>query len=140
MDKPPHTAAMLPRRLLAALVVLAVLVGAGYALLPRAAGVRRPPATADTAGVVERALALAADTTKRHAWVDAVPGIDDAGLSPGARAAFIRLANAERCTCGCGFTLAACRVYDPSCEVSLPLVRALLDSVAAADHDARGGS
>ncbi|HTB91538.1 MAG TPA: hypothetical protein VK728_01825, partial [Candidatus Sulfotelmatobacter sp.] len=26
--------------------------------------------------------------------------------------------NAESCTCGCKFTLAQCRIYDPGCQTS----------------------
>lgn len=70
------------------------------------------------------------DSTKKSAWVDEIPAVDLSGLDPKRTEIFLRFANARRCTCGCGFTLAACRVYDPSCEVSGPLVAALLDSVA----------
>jgi len=80
---------------------------------------------------VARALRLAGvDSTKKNAWVDDIPSADLTGLDPRRVEIFLRFANARRCTCGCGFTLAACRVYDPSCEVSGPLVAALLDSVA----------
>ena len=47
------------------------------------------------------------------------------------RGIFVRFANAERCTCGCGYTLAACRAFDSSCDVSAPRVQSLLDSVRA---------
>jgi len=82
---------------------------------------------------VHRALAPAADDSAaiKTRWVDEVPNFDLSDLSPKRREIFIRFANAERCTCGCGYTLAACRVYDSSCEVSTPRVQALLDSVRA---------
>ena len=54
---------------------------------------------------------------------------DVSHLSEAQRTVFVKLANAQRCTCGCGYTLAGCRTYDPTCEVSLPRVEALLDSV-----------
>ena len=74
----------------------------------------------------------AADSTEiKTRWVDEVPNFDLTGLDASQREIFIRFANAERCTCGCGYTLAACRVYDSSCEVSTPRVQALLDSVRA---------
>jgi hypothetical protein len=63
-------------------------------------------------------------------WRDDVPGADLEGWSPERREIFLRLANTRRCTCGCGYTLAACRTYDTSCEKSLPKVTALRDSVA----------
>ncbi len=64
-------------------------------------------------------------------WTDQVKGVNVSYLTPQRREIFVRFANAERCTCGCGYTLAACRTYDPSCPVSLPRVKALLDSVVS---------
>jgi len=70
-------------------------------------------------------------TAIKTRWVDEVPGFDLAGLDSARREIFVRFANAERCTCGCGYTLAACRAFDSSCEVSAPRVQSLLDSVRA---------
>jgi len=99
-----------------------------------------PPAVGQPESDVDRALRLAAiDSTKKNEWVDELPGTDLSGLSPARAEVFLRFANARRCTCGCGFTLAACRRFDPSCEVSGPLVAALLDSVSKGFlADARG--
>jgi hypothetical protein len=44
---------------------------------------------------------------------------------------FLRLVNTRFCTCDCGYTLGACRNFDTTCEVSGPIVAALLDSVRA---------
>ncbi len=83
--------------------------------------------------VIQQALAQAetgADSAAiKQRWVDEVRGVDASLLDPRQREIFIRFANAERCTCGCGFTLGGCRAYDSSCETSLPLVQALFDSV-----------
>jgi len=38
--------------------------------------------------------------------------------------------NSENCTCGCELTIAACRINDPSCSVSLPLAKALAEKIA----------
>jgi hypothetical protein len=65
----------------------------------------------------------------KSGWMDEVKGVEPAALGAERRELFLRHANAQRCTCGCGYTLARCRTYDPSCEVSLPRVRALFDSV-----------
>jgi len=110
---------------------------------------RRPPApppdgltAADTAGgdsaaadrLVARALAQPGpidSTALKTGWRDDVRGIDLAAFTPKQRELFVRYANAEPCTCGCGFTLAACRAYDLTCPVSLPRVEALRDSVLA---------
>jgi hypothetical protein len=63
--------------------------------------------------------------------MDEVRDVDASALSERQREVFVRYANARFCECGCGFTLAACRVYDPTCPVSLPLLERLRDSVAA---------
>ena len=127
-------------RLAAPAAVFVLIVGVGVAFRePLGAWLRgqgRPPAEvvlgeADLPeDAVERSLALAGvDSTRRNEWVDTVPGIDAAAMSAVQSATFIRFANARRCTCGCGFTPAACRAFDPTCEVSLPIVQALHDSV-----------
>jgi len=91
-----------------------------------------PVAAPDDAGedVVARALRLAAiDTTKKRAWVDDIPDLDLAALTPAGRERFTRIANGRACTCGCGFTLAGCRRFDSECEFSGPRASALYDSV-----------
>lgn len=90
-----------------------------------------PPAIEEPADdVVARALALAGDSTAlKRQWVDDIRGVELGDLDPARRALAIRFANARSCTCGCGFTIAGCRSYDPTCEVSLPIAAALVDSV-----------
>ena len=100
---------------------------------------RRPaggalPRSADTSdAVVEQALGqipVPVDSVAlKSRWMDEVKGVDVAALDAGQRQIFLRFANAERCTCGCGYTLAACRTYDLTCPVSLPRVEKLRDSV-----------
>ena len=132
--RPTHVAAIVGAVLLLAGVAIAF---RGVLHLPARATPPEPHETtvvegADGEDMVQRALRLAAiDSTKKSEWVEAVPGIDDSRLTARQRETFVRFANAERCTCGCGFTLAACRAFDSSCEVSLPRVQALLDSVVA---------
>lgn len=70
-------------------------------------------------------------TAIKQRWVEDVRDVDLALLDAPRREIFVRFANAERCTCGCGFTLAGCRSYDAECEVSLPRIRSLFDSVRA---------
>jgi hypothetical protein len=134
---------MTPRPLLARVLapLTLVVVGTGLALAyrePIAAWwaartvVAPPPYTEPGPEALGQALRIAGvDSTRREEWVDAVPGLDTRALTPGQRDAFVRTANTRHCPCGCGFTLAACRAFDPSCEESLPLVTALFDSVAA---------
>jgi thiol-disulfide isomerase/thioredoxin len=60
-----------------------------------------------------------------------IPGIDLAKLSPAQRTRALEKLNAEGCTCGCDLTLARCRVDDPTCSVSLPLARKIVEQIAA---------
>src|SRR4051812_9292147 len=66
------------------------------------------------------------------AQANKIPGIDLAALAPEKRAKVLEALNSEHCTCGCGLTLAQCRVDDPSCEVSLPIAQALVKKIASA--------
>jgi hypothetical protein len=145
MLEPPRTPQSSGFRRL--VVMIAIVAVAGTAAVLYRDGTRRaarpvPPRIVadDPESDVDRALRLAAiDSTKKNEWVDELPDVDLAALGPGRAEVFLRFANARRCTCGCGFTLAACRRFDSTCEVSGPLVAALYDSVAKGLlADARG--
>jgi len=99
--------------------------------MPPAASGPSPDTTTDAA--IEQALGAARidSVAYKSRWLEEVPGISLEGLAPGKRELFLRFANAERCTCGCGYTLATCRASDMTCEVSGPHLEALLDSVRA---------
>ena len=60
-----------------------------------------------------------------------IPGVELARLTPARRGEALRKLNAEACTCGCGLTVARCRVDDPHCSVSLPLAKQIVDEMAA---------
>lgn len=47
-----------------------------------------------------------------------IPGVDLTRLTPAQKEAALKRLNTELCTCGCGLTLAQCRIHDPSCDVS----------------------
>ena len=124
-----------------AIVALALLL-AGIAIAWRQSRVPRvPPMSGPTAAepagpVVEQALEQAApaappidSTVYKQRWIDEVRGADLTGLDRVRTELFLRFANAERCTCGCGYTLAGCRASDMTCDVSGPRIEALLDSV-----------
>ena len=63
------------------------------------------------------------------AQANKIPGVDLAKLSPEARATVLEQLNSEHCTCGCGLTLAQCRIDDPSCNVSLPIAQELVKKI-----------
>jgi len=60
---------------------------------------------------------------KNAAQATKIPGVDLDALAPAAKAAALKQLNADTCTCGCGLTLAACRINDPTCSISLPLAQ-----------------
>jgi thiol-disulfide isomerase/thioredoxin len=66
------------------------------------------------------------------AQANKIPGIDLSALSPEKRAKVLAALNSEHCTCGCGLTLAQCRVDDPTCTVSLPLAQDLFKKIVSA--------
>jgi thiol-disulfide isomerase/thioredoxin len=59
-----------------------------------------------------------------------IPGVDLTKMTPARRTEAIKAMNADDCTCGCGLTLAECRINDPECDVSLPLAQALAKKFA----------
>ncbi len=59
-----------------------------------------------------------------------VPGVDLSGLTPEERGEVLQALNEEGCTCGCGMSVARCRVEDPACSVSLPRARQIVDEIA----------
>ena len=127
----------------AALAILAVLI-AGLARWaqswhrlpgwPSGAPRPAPPAPADTAvddDAINRALLIARldSVAFKSRWHDDVRGIPLEQLTTPQRKIFLQFANAERCTCGCGYTLAGCRATDMNCDISGPHLEALFDSV-----------
>jgi hypothetical protein len=133
-----------PLRIVAFLAVLAAGVLASMAIRqsmsPASKRVAEPP-PADPAGdVVARALDIArGDSTHKEQWVDEIPDLELASLPGPARETFLRIANGRRCDCGCGYTLAACRRFDSTCDVSGPRARALFDSVRTGQLSDAGG-
>jgi thiol-disulfide isomerase/thioredoxin len=59
-----------------------------------------------------------------------IPGVELDTLSPADKAEVLTQLNSEKCTCGCGLTLAACRINDPSCSISLPLAQKIAAAAA----------
>jgi thiol-disulfide isomerase/thioredoxin len=70
---------------------------------------------------------------KDAAQATKIPGLDLDKLSPAARAACLQKLNTDSCTCGCGLTLAACRINDPGCGISLPLAEKIVQDAATAN-------
>jgi thiol-disulfide isomerase/thioredoxin len=68
----------------------------------------------------------------KNAQATEVPGVDLASLSPEQRTVALKRLNAELCTCGCGYTIAQCRINDSTCGVSPPLAEKIVAEVRAA--------
>jgi thiol-disulfide isomerase/thioredoxin len=64
------------------------------------------------------------------AEVASIPGVDLSTLPADKRGAALEKMNTEACACGCGLTVARCRIDDPSCSVSLPMARQIVASFA----------
>jgi len=60
-----------------------------------------------------------------------IPGIDLTKLSETQKHAVVQALLVEDCTCGCGLTLAVCRLDDPTCPVSLPLAQDIVKKYSA---------
>jgi len=60
-----------------------------------------------------------------------LPGVDLSKLTPQQKTVALHKFNAESCTCGCGYTLAQCRIYDGDCKVSKAAVTNILAAITA---------
>ena len=69
---------------------------------------------------------------KNAAQATEIPGIELSKLSVPNRTAVLQKLNADTCTCGCALTLAACRINDPNCGISLPLAMKIVQDVGHA--------
>lgn len=58
-----------------------------------------------------------------------LPGVDFSGLTPQQKRAALKRMNAEDCTCGCGLTIAECRVNDTECDISKDLAAKIIKEV-----------
>jgi thiol-disulfide isomerase/thioredoxin len=56
-----------------------------------------------------------------------IPGVDLSRVPDVERSAVLQALNSDHCTCGCGLTVAKCRIDDPTCSVSPPLAKAIVD-------------
>ena len=60
-----------------------------------------------------------------------IPGVDLSAFDAAKRTEALQKLNSQPCTCGCDLTVARCRVDDPSCSVSLPLARQIVQQIAS---------
>jgi thiol-disulfide isomerase/thioredoxin len=60
-----------------------------------------------------------------------IPGVDLAGLTPDQKTLALKRLNEEPCDCGCGLTIAQCRINDSTCAVSPKLAEKVMAEVRA---------
>ena len=60
-----------------------------------------------------------------------LPGINLSKLTPEQKIVALHKFNAETCTCGCGYTLAQCRIYDRDCKTSQAATAKIIAALAA---------
>ena len=58
-----------------------------------------------------------------------IPGVDLASLTSDQKTAALKRLNEEPCDCGCGLTIAQCRINDSTCAVSPKLAARVLDDI-----------
>jgi len=63
------------------------------------------------------------------AFATEIPGVDFSHCTPPQKEAVLKQLNTEHCTCGCGLTIAQCRINDPNCQTSLPLAQKMLERI-----------
>jgi len=60
-----------------------------------------------------------------------LPGINLSKLTPEQKIVALHKFNAETCSCGCGYTLAQCRIYDRDCKTSQAATAKIIAALAA---------
>ena len=95
-------------------------------------GVTRALAGMDLRARVERVDDPARLSADGVAQVKDVPGVDLASIPPGRKADVLQALNSENCTCGCGLSVAKCRIDDPQCDVSLPIAKKIVAKYTSA--------
>ena len=65
-----------------------------------------------------------------------LPGVNLSKLTPEQKIVALHKFNAETCTCGCGYTLAQCRIYDRDCKTSQAATAKIIAALAATPRTA----
>ena len=68
---------------------------------------------------------------KNAANATTLPGVEFGDLTAEQKKRALHRLNAESCTCGCGLTLAQCRINDSSCPTSLKIANQVVKDVAS---------
>lgn len=63
-----------------------------------------------------------------------LPGVSFKGLTAAQKTLALKRMNTEPCVCGCGLTIAECRINDPACDVSPSLAQKIIHDVRLGVH------
>ena len=58
-----------------------------------------------------------------------LPGVDLNGLNVKQKASVLKILRENACSCGCGRTMAQCRVEDPACSYSVGLAATVVQAI-----------
>lgn len=83
------------------------------------------PTAAEVSVVEDKGQVLKANS----AFATDIPGIDFKGMTVAQKTDALKRMNTEMCSCGCGSTIAGCRIDDPTCETSLPLAKKIVAEI-----------
>lgn len=65
------------------------------------------------------------------AQIKEIPGVDLSQVPEAKRGEVLNALNSDSCTCGCGLSVAKCRLDDPTCAISPPLAKKIVERVLA---------
>jgi len=66
---------------------------------------------------------------KNAALATTLPGVEFRGLTATQKRAALKRMNSETCSCGCKFTIAQCRINDPTCSTSQKLATEIVHEI-----------
>ncbi|HXI04256.1 MAG TPA: hypothetical protein VNI57_13885 [Candidatus Saccharimonadales bacterium] len=78
----------------------------------------------------------ASDDTKTF-YREGLAGVDFSGLDAVAKERALQILNSNLCDCGCGMTIAQCRVEDKTCPSSPKLAAAVVNAIRTGASDAQ---
>jgi len=84
-----------------------------------------------TAATVSRDPNLGPRLLNRSAFQAQIPGVDLSALSSASQIEALKQLNTEKCTCGCGLTVAQCLVDDPNCTISPGIAKGIMAKIKA---------
>src|SRR5688572_3246051 len=78
----------------------------------------------------------AAGNASAKIYREGLSGVDFTGLTPAQKEKSLDIMNSQGCDCGCGMTIAQCRVEDKTCGRSPKLAAAVIAAVKSGKDDA----